>query len=391
MSFTSTKVSGVPNRPGHAIIEIGYALAVDKLRFTLQRTASTDTRYLGGDGRWHDELQRLEPESVERRGSTTLIGVGPSVVDRLPEDIRVRITIVSTTGPEEAFADSLFWQNVPPSSGGVGASVFTPRAKPAPEPPVDTDMGDGRIEPTLGTPEPEVLPDTDVVQTHEEPPPPKRGLDWRILAGLGVLLLILLAGAGYAAWHYKPELTAWLWPEPKKPEQEQTGPNPPVKPTEEVKPPEETKVNPPVNDKDKEPPRPPVGEDLRLRKELEELVKAKDGDPGRILDGARRLIDSPQPEMREYGFRALDEAAARGSASAQFEMGRLFDPRYFKLGRGGMDKPNVLTALDFYQKAKKGGSPEADNEIKSLCERLSQPLGEIDEQTRKTAVSQYCN
>ncbi|MFI4999458.1 MAG: hypothetical protein ACHQK9_06225, partial [Reyranellales bacterium] len=233
--------------------------------------------------------------------------------------------------------------DIPPSSGGVGQSVFLSRAKPAvlveePPPPVEPPK-----------PEPLVL----------EPPPviPPRPPESRTLWWLLALLVVLAVAGGGAYWYF------------------QMRPQPVVTKTEPAKP---------------EPPGPPANDLQRVRQQLTQMIE-QNGDPGQILDGARRLIDSDDGALRDFGFRAIDVAATRGSASAQLEMGKLFDPRYFRAGRGGMDRANPSIAAEWYKRAIGSGSREAPAEKQGLCEKLAQPSGDVDEQLRTSTVAQYCN
>ena len=374
------RVSGIRGRPGNALIEIGYALNVDPLRFTLQRTGS-DQRYLGSDGRWRADPEPLEPLSVERRDGRTFLGVGPNIVDQLNEDERVHVEIVSA-----GFAADLVWANVPPSSGRVGGSVFVaPKPVPVPEP----------------TPAP--TPTPLVAERDPEPEPPKvdplpdpKPFDRRILFGIIGLALVLVICAGTAAWYYR---STWLgWFEAKKP----VPPNPePVK-TDPVKPepakpeppkPEPTQpaqpAQPEANKQPEQAPPNAAAEEDRLRQELGNLMR-EDGDPQKMLEGGRKLLDSQRAELRDFGFRAVDRAAQKGSPAARLELGKLYDPRYFKAGRGGMDKANPSIAAEFYRQAKDGGVREAEDELKGLCTLLAQPSADIDERVRVSTTEQYC-
>ena len=118
------KASGVHGRPGHAVIEIGYALSVDPLLLTIQKVGA-DPRYLSRDGGWRADPEPLEPTRVERQEGRTLIYVGPDIVNHLDDDQRLRVGIVSAD-----FAGDVVWSDIPPSSGGVGGAVFIPRTRP---------------------------------------------------------------------------------------------------------------------------------------------------------------------------------------------------------------------------------------------------------------------
>lgn len=320
-----TRVRKVHGRPGHAVIEIPYALDVDPLLLTIQKLGA-DRRYLARDGSWRSESDALQPQKIERQGGATLVYVGPEIVNCIDEDERLRIGIEAAS-----FTGDLVWSDIPPSSGGTGRSVFLTRPKvvaaPTPAPAPEMKAEPAPLPPPLTVPEAVPPP----------PPPPRRTALWGVLAAL---LLFVVAGVAYWVLRPQPAPVA-LAP-------------PPLSETEEL---------------------------ARLRQQLADMIQRGD-DPGRILDGARRLIDSPDAAQRDFGFRAMDYAATRGSASAQLEMGRLFDPRTFKVGRGAMEKANPSMAAEWYKRAADSGSREAPAETKALCESL-------DDQQR-TTLAQYC-
>lgn len=373
------RVSGIRGRPGNALIEIGYALNVDPLRFTLQRTGA-DQRYLGSDGRWRADAEPLVPESVERRDGRTFLGIGPNIVDQINEDERVHVEIVSA-----GFAADMVWSNVAPSARRAGGSVFvTPKPAPAPEP----------------TPTPVVAEKAPDPQPEPEPPkvdptPETKPFDRRIVFGIIGLALVLVICAGTAAWYYRSTWLAWF--EAKIPEPPPTPPPGPV--PGPVPGPDTTTTPTPTPNPNPGPtlgPTPPptpvpnvAAEEDRLRQELANLMR-DDGDAAKMLEGGRKLLDSQRAELRDFGFRAVDRASQKGSPAARLELGKLYDPRYFKVGRGGMDKANPSIAAEFYRQAKDGGSREAEDELKGLCTLLAQPSADIDERVRVSTTEQYC-
>jgi hypothetical protein len=319
------------------VIEIGYALSVaEPLTFTLQRVGA-DRRYLGRDGLWRNEIEGLKPRQVESRDGKTLLKVGPEIVDRLGEDERLRLEIAAAS-----FAVDLVWSGVAPSSGKVGSSVFARRAAAPPESPTPE-------------PVPELLPEPLAEPLAELPPEPPPRSGKRLLGALLAVLVVVLVAGAIAGWHYRQQLVTWLHP---------------------------------LKDGGREG---TADDDRRLGQELKSLIEAPDGDAGRILDGGRRLINSASRELREIGFRAIDVAAFRGSASAQLDMGKLYDPRSFKAGRGGMEKASVSTAAEWYRRARESGSQEAVGELRDLCAKIAEPSDEIDNEERLSTVSQYCH
>jgi hypothetical protein len=331
------KASGVHGQPGHAIIEIGYALSVDPLLLTIQKVGA-DPRYLARDGGWRADPEPLQPTRVERQEGRTLIYVGPDIVNHLDDDQRLRVGIVSAD-----FAGDVVWSDIPPSSGGIGRSVFVARARPAvpveaPPPPPAEKPKEPEHKPVVLEPPP-VVP----------PRPPVRHTLWWAL-GLLLLLIVACGGAAYWYFHVRPQ---------------------PVPPTAAA-------------------PVAPPNDLQRLRQQLTQMIESN-GDPGQILDGGRRLIDSEDGALRDFGFRAIDVAATRGSASAQLDMGKLFDPRYFRAGRAGMERANPSVAAEWYKRAIESGSREAPAEKQGLCEKLAQPSDGIDEQVRTSTLAQYCN
>jgi hypothetical protein len=330
------KASGVHGRPGHAIIEIGYVLSVDPLLLTIQKVGA-DPRYLAKDGGWRADPEPLTPTKVERQDGRTLIHVGPDIVNHLDDDQRLRIGIVSAD-----FAGDVVWSDIPPSSGGVGRSVFVVRAKPAA--PAEEPPPPAVEKPKEPEPQPIVLEPPPVIP----PRPPARHTLWWMLAAL----LLLVAAGGAAYWYFYMRPQSALKSDPLKPD--------------------------------------PPDDCHGLRDKLRQMIEGS-GDPGQILDGARRLIDCDDASVRDFGFRAIDVAATRGSASAQLEMGKLFDPRYFRAGRGGMDRANPSLAAEWYKRAADSGSREAPAEKQGLCEKLGMPVDGVEEPLRTSTLAQYCN
>jgi len=162
-------------------------------------------------------------------------------------------------------------------------------------------------------------------------------------------VLVLLCAAGGAAWYYKD---LW-WPAKEK------------------------KLD-------------MASDDLpRVRARVQELM-GNDGDPGQIFDGAKRLLDSSDREMRDVGMSALDYLANKKHwPAAQLKLGQLYDPRYFQADRSNLRRPDPYAAAEQYKAA--GNSPEAANELKGLCEKIAQPLEGVDEQARTDTVAQFCN
>lgn len=325
------KVVSVRGRPGYALMEIGYALSVDPVQFTLQRVG-VDQRYLGRDGRWRADPEPLEPQRVDRHADRTVLGLGPDVVNCLEDDERLRVEISST-----GFAADIVWSDIPRSTGRVGSAVFS---KPEPPPP------GAAPPPPPSAPPPEAVASApkNAAPVTDPEKPRHRVWPWALLA----LLVLVVAGA--AGWRYRAELLALVVP---------------LKPA-------------------------PDNELQRIKVEVTELIRTQQCDAARIFDGGRRLLRSDKPELRDFGFRAVDAAAGCGFPGAQLEMGRLYDPRHFQAGRVGLDNPNPSIAAEWYARSKNGGSSEAGAELSGLCDQLRNPSGQ-DEEARMRIVTQYCN
>src|SRR5258707_12252140 len=68
---------------GFAFIDLGRKLVRDPLKLSFRRL-DTDPRHLGRDG-WQSEIAWLEPDEVDQSGGTTVVRVGPAIVDRSGE------------------------------------------------------------------------------------------------------------------------------------------------------------------------------------------------------------------------------------------------------------------------------------------------------------------
>jgi hypothetical protein len=371
-----------PRGPGQAKITIdtGVPLSLEGFNFVLAKRKGDLS--LGADGKWQRTAQPLQPEDVENRDGTTIVYVGPGIVNHIDEGENLTLTIyTAASGDTPALSRELRWPRLGKSSGSLGASPFDAPSRPAapPSPPPRPQTPPPEPPPPPPPEEPVVVPVDDRTQTIEEstesdvpqtepevgesepvqPPPPlpppvqTDKPPWRAVAIIGGLCVLLFAGAAF--WLY-------VWPELRQ-RFEATAPG-----------------GPSTNGSEFE----------RISTELKRLIEA-DGDVGRILDGGKRLLEAPNPEQRDLGLRAIDRAATRGSVPAMLEMGRMFDPNVPQPQRRIAESANPVVAGFWYRKAAEAGSPDAGGALREMCTKIAEPAQGLNEQQRTEAVAQYCN
>ncbi len=323
-------------RPGYATVVLDGNLRLPHFHFSL-RLDSGDRRFVGADGKWHPVEQFLSPQGLETVDDATRFIVGPAIVNTIPEEESVVLTI------RDGESFSFVWPSLPRSytAHGEDDDVFEdrdskiedegevpPRSPPPPPPP-----------PPEPPPPPSPPPPPPPPAPPPPPPPPQRWWLWFIL-----LLLICATGGG--AWYYYLQ-HAQVAGGPPPPQ-----PSPSRESTQDA-------------------------EFARLRDEVRELV-AKEGDLGKITDAGKRLLGSSKPEFQADGFRALSAAALRGSAAAKFALGKAYDPRYFERN-AAISQPNAKEASEQYSESEDAGLAVAGDELRGLCAHLRQTSGGSDE------------
>ena len=155
---------------------------------------------------------------------------------------------------------------------------------------------------------------------------PVRGGRGRI-AVFGVLVLLLLAGAGYAAYRYfgEPQVpVATAPPEPAKPEIAMT-----------------------------------------VEGARNFILTAKPSG----ADAAAMAQRFTQAGSLDGAFLLLQHAARNGDAKAAEQLGRLYDPKFFAAGKGPVTEASAERAIDWYERAAQAGDADAAARLAELRQR----------------------
>ncbi len=191
---------------GYAFIDLGKTAKANPPKFAIRRL-NAEPRHLGLDGNWQSEIAWHAPESHELRAASSVLRVGPLVVDAIEELVPIEILI-----QDESSYGKVDWPYITPSpfkgrvTIGNGekppAGPIVGKVKPPPPPPLTPPLVE------------EATPETTTVDTVADKPPvlpdppkPDRKLP-TILA-----LLLLLAAAGVAAMYSDP-VKNLIWPLP---------------------------------------------------------------------------------------------------------------------------------------------------------------------------------
>ncbi len=112
---------------GFAFIDLGRKLVRDPLKLSFRRL-DTDPRHLGRDG-WQSEIAWLEPDEVDQSGATTVVRVGPAIVDRIDELVPIEIFAQG-----EPSLGKVTWPQLTRSPGGFADLRIKAMTKPAGDP-----------------------------------------------------------------------------------------------------------------------------------------------------------------------------------------------------------------------------------------------------------------
>jgi hypothetical protein len=102
---------------GFALIDLGRKIPRSSIMLSFRRL-NAEPRYLGQDG-WQPELCWLEPDHVDQSGPSTIVRVGPRVVDQILELDPIEITI---RGEHNALG-IVHWPALTPSPRGLITDV----------------------------------------------------------------------------------------------------------------------------------------------------------------------------------------------------------------------------------------------------------------------------
>ena len=313
--------------PGHGFLHISDASVgnLEELRFSIKR--GTDQHCLGPGG-WQPAESPFAAQRITLSDDGFDIAVGPEVVDHLDSRENYRLTLMSADGASSAGALRVPEVTYSPVGGGQGIGIAAaPAPKPVPTPPPPP--------PPAPEPEPEPEPAMDILPPPD--PTPGQGKGGSLKFVIIGLLILALAGGGFAAWKF------WLNKEEPAKVAEET---PPPKP-------EEKKEEPP-KEEPKAPPKPALAQ---AREHL--AGKADPAESVKLAQGLREERDGA-----DASFLLVEDAAQKGSADAMLLTGGYFDPVDAK--PAGSIKKDPAAALSWYKKAKAAGSPDADARVAAL-------------------------
>jgi hypothetical protein len=113
---------------GFALIDLGRKVSRSSITLSFRRL-NAEPRHLGQDG-WQPEVCWLEPDRIDQSGTTTIIRIGPGVVNQISELDPIEISI---RGERDAFP-IVHWPALTPSPTGVptGVGICLPEQKGGP-------------------------------------------------------------------------------------------------------------------------------------------------------------------------------------------------------------------------------------------------------------------
>lgn len=308
---------------GHALITFHDAQLSEGPHRLFVSRKSTDTPYLGPDG-WQASPVAMDVEVVSRSGSKVVLRAGPSICDRIPYSLYVKLQIEGS----EAFGQA-FWPEIMPSPKGYSGTLSEIADPPIPD--EITDVVEGPLEPPSPPPEvPNVplKPEPEPEVKAEVPVAPRTR---RSHAWLYMLLLLLVGGVGVLYWQLD-NIERDLF---DLPFYETTyNPSPPAVDT-----PSET-----------------------LSAKFERL-KLSDQDGDELLALSEEAF---QDGDRGVAQQAIELSVQRGNAAAKITQAKWYDPRTFNSERAQAIDAN--RAARAYFELALAGNNEARTLLTSICE-----------------------
>ncbi|MBS0549408.1 MAG: sel1 repeat family protein, partial [Proteobacteria bacterium] len=323
--------------PGHAILRVtDLGAPPDGLAISLQRQQGPDS-HLADDG-WRRTEAWLVPAHIETVQGALEFHLGPEICDRLAGTSTVRLRIkepdIGVVGATVvAWPQMLTSGAIDPSARSQDDLVRLRRPTLRVEPPA-------RVEPELPPPlilkAPELPPRLPPEPEPAPPPPRSNATTWLVTM---VVLIVLLAGAGYAWLHHRQgveELVASAAPPAATP-----APEPTPAPAEPAPPSTVATPAPPI-----EPPK------KASRLAISEYLATKPT-PEALL--ARGKDYARGGDLKE-AFLVWRAAAEAGNPQAELEVAGFYDP--MQPPRAGFP-PDGARAADWYERAALAGNVEA--------------------------------
>jgi hypothetical protein len=331
--------------PGCAWLEISAAVPPD---VTYRISCSNSQKPHVGPVGWQSAPYEWRPRKIIGTRTGTRLLVGPEIVDRVHEDMQIRVEIPSTGYTAEAF-----WPDIPVSAVRDQARLDGP-AGPNDLPPLP--QRPQPATPNVTVPVPPAPPDVaeeEASDSGPDRPSPLSGIFSRFLSGatgkrlglatvrtalvLSGLAFLLFAGLGYA--YVEAGRLA--------------------------------------------PTAPPPQTLAAQGEETVRLLLEGERQPERLFSLGLQLHGTPGAS-RDLGLHAIRRASEHGHLPALLWLARTADPSRPEW-QGVARAPNAARALPAYDKAARAGSAEAPQFSKNLCDRLrSQADSAVETRARDT-------
>ena len=337
--------------PGYARIVVPSAgSAGEAAKFRIQRQDRNQQNHLGPNG-WQNGAVDLLPWRARRDGTELILYIGPEIVDRVPNDISVELSV-----PDASVYGHVLWPDLPSSSVAPGGSAGGIAPRPAPPPkdiaatarqetgtaaPAETGSGEAPAaedppadDPVVPDPMPNPA-DQDRLEPLDEGAAEATTdqEDSKRSRGLAIFVAGLLVA--FAA------LAVYLAMSPSDSNQE------------------------PAED------RPPLPDCDSSHAFATAFLEAYPEEVAAWHDEAVTLIEV---DCVDAATLLLLEAVDKGSAEAALYMGRLTDPLEELDDRLLFEDPDAESALYFYGRAAEAGSQEATEALR----RLREWMGDAD-------------
>ena len=314
MDAGRARLAAAPASPlDPATLEIGLSRVDRGSPQHLDPTAKEELAWVAGE-RW------FRPEAARLEAGALVFEVGPSVTWRLKPFMPYLLHFRDGSGAR--VEDRLSWPRIrlpstPPEPMAADPVAPEPPPPPPSEPePVEDPLAAFAEMAKAAPPEPPPIP--------EPPPLPEPARRRGRIAIFAVLALLLLAGAGYAAYRYfgEPQVpVATAPPEPAKPE---------------------------------------IAMTVEGARNFILTAKPSGADAAAM---AQRFTDAGS---LDGAFLLLQHAARNGDAKAAEQLGRLYDPKFFAAGKGPVTEASAERAIDWYERAAQAGDADASARLAEL-------------------------
>jgi hypothetical protein len=353
---------------GFAFIDLGRKTSHSSILLSFRRL-NAEPRHLGEEG-WQPEVCWIRPDRVDQSGHSTVVRVGPAVVDQISELDPIEITV---RGDHDALP-IVHWPALTPSAAPLAqVGLYGPEQKAAPSievsvPDRENGLEDHRLDVLAG-----VLDETNPVAKEQEFPSNETvdklaPLIPNEAAGLAqsgsaqkqkpgrtfqievVVYAVLIAIGIGTAVYWK-----WGWPKAEPPDS-----NPPTAQT---------------------PAAPAAVPERQLESRLKDLIT-------RAAPAADFEKIGQEALSHGYGriaFRAFEEADPGQSQEASWQLARFYDPRVTDQVHRNVAQPNFRRAIYYYSMGAAAGSDRHRKELRVLC---TEHAGEI---TGDDRVQQQCH